>query len=277
MESSGQNALEMGRYERWCAACLLAWVGWLNGALAASATDQPAWELIAHYSAGSALPVFETKPSPDTLRNTLGLAVSYLGKYPQTTGNVDRAEELLLMITAAPAESEYKAAALYLLGRIAQVFRTGREEQAAEYYQRLRTEFPDSILADSAAVKLALLELQRVQGYPDHRTLRVVIDQLAVPRRVTLLSQFHQSVANFLLEAGDLEQAFAHLQACRDLDVAVGKNRADIQIQVGRVGTQLNRREIAVSAYQDFVRTFPNDSRSYMVSEEIKRLQGRSP
>lgn len=240
-----------------------------------SATDEAAihstWEMMAGFSSGQA--VNNLVDQPESTEQQLALAAAFLGKYPQTSQNVDRSEEILLKILETPGRPELRPAVYYLLARIEHLFRENREPQAADYYVQLRAEFPESRLADVAAVKLALLQLDALPADADQAKVHTIVEQLAVPRRATALNDFHQVVASYLLEKQDLEFAFVHLQAARNLGVATGKNRANLQIQVGRVGTLIHEYQIALASFEEFVKDYPSDGRNYMVRQEILKLR----
>lgn len=261
---------------------------WILGALGlcafgsvATAAPEPnprhGWEMLARYSAASAALDFDPETTGDTPEKQLGRAAVYLGKYPQTPQNVDRATELLEALISQPERSDYQAAGYYLLARIEHIFMEGREEQAAVYYRKLRSAYPENRLADNAAVKLALLQLHALPPDVDDATVGATIAQLERPVRKSTLSDFHQVVAAYLLERGELAAALNHLLAAQNLRVVAGKNRADLLVQVGRVATLVKQPEAALAAYLVFIKEFPSDTRNYMVNEELRKLEEARP
>ncbi len=235
------------------------------------------WEMLARYSASSAALDFESETIPDSPEKQLGQAAVFLGKYPLTPQNVERAAVLLEDLVGQPTRSDFQAAGYYLLARIEHIFREGREEQAAEYYLRLRAAYPENRLADNAAVKLALLELHALPTDVDDATVEATIEGLERPVRKSALSDFHQVLAAFLLERDELEAALIHLQTAQDLDVVTGKNRADLLVQVGRVAALVEQPAIALASYRIFVGEFPSDTRNFMINEEIRKLEEARP
>ncbi len=235
------------------------------------------WEMLARYSASAAALDFDPETTGDTPEKQLGRAAVLLGKYPLTPQNVERAAGLLEVLISQPEKSDYQAAGYYLLARIEHIFKEDREEQAAAYYRQLRASYPENRLADNAAVKLALLELHALPIDVDGETVATTIGQLERPSRKSTLSDFHQVLAAFLLERGELGNALSHLKAAHDLGVVVGKNRADLLVQVGRVSALVKEHEGALSAYRVFVREFPSDTRNFMINEEIRKLEELRP
>lgn len=231
------------------------------------------WEMLARYSASSASLDFDAETIPDTPEKQLGQAAVYLGKYPQTPSNVDRAEEILHALIAQPERSDYQAAGYYLLARIEHIFREGREQQAAEYYRELRKKFPENRLADNAAVKLALLTLHELPSDVDDTTVAATIAGLERPVLKTTQSDFHQMLASFLLERRELAAALEHLVKAQNLNVVAGKNRADLLVQVGRVASLVDQQERALAVFRVFLKEFPTDTRNFMVKEEVRKLE----
>ena len=253
-------------------------IGWGSEATAA---EQPnprhGWEMLARYSAASAALDFDPETTVDTAEKQLGRAAVYLGKYPQTPQNVDQATELLEALVSQPERSDYQAAAYYLLARIEHIFQEDREEQAAVYYRQLRSAYPENRLADNAAVKLAMLQLHALPSDVDDATVKATIARLERPFLKSTLSDFHQVLAAYLLERGELATALNHLSAEQNLRMVAGKNRADLLVQVGRVATLVEQPEKALSAYLSFVKEFPSDTRNYMVIEEMRKLEEARP
>jgi len=247
----------------------------------ATAAQEPnprhGWEMLARYSAAAAALDFDSETTGDSPEKQLGRAAVYLGKYPQTPHNVDRATELLEALIRQSERSDYQAAGYYLLARIEHIFREGHEEQAAVYYRKLRSAYPENRLADNAAVKLALLQLHALPSEVDDATVEATIARLERPVRKSTLSDFRQVLAGYLLERGDLPAALKHLSAAQRLGMVAGKNRADLLVQVGRVATLVKEPVAALAAYRIFMKEFPSDTRNYMVKVEISKLEESRP
>ena len=182
-----------------------------------------AWELMAGFSSGEALKVLEEQPvSPE---QQLAVATALLGKYPQTPQNVDAAERILLVLLNENEKSEYRVAAFYLLGRIAHIFREGRSAEAGHCYRQLRENYPDDQLADSAAVKLALIAVEGIPHDASAKKIREELDALAVPIHRSARSDFHYLLAEYFMERGDLSAALERLLKVRELGINRGVNR----------------------------------------------------
>lgn len=247
-----------------------------SGLTAAPSEERAGWDLIARFSATAAEPAFAGAEEGGTPRQRLGLAAVYLGKYPQTPGNVDRAEELLRGVLAETEDRNLRAASLYVLARIAHVFHEGRTVEAAEFYQRLVREYPETRLADTAAVKLALLEFDRLPSNATQADVFAMVDGLMRPRRAAARGNFHQAVATLLLERGELRAGWTHLKAALDLSTATGKNRADLLVKTGRVGSLIGETTAARAAYETFMADYPSDVRAYMMQRELEHLSGEA-
>ncbi len=249
-------------------------VSLLVSALSVQGKENPglsdAWHFMSGISAREAMKVLEQQPA--TPERQLAEATSMLGIYPQTPQNVERARVILFAMIAVEERSNFQAAALYLLGRISHIFEVNQESEAEYYYQQLRDKYPENQLADSAAVKLALIALgQMPRGIPN-REERLVIEALPMPRNRYAQGDFHYVLADYYMERGDLSSALERLMSVRELNTLMGRNQAALLVQIGRVATVLKRTEIAIEAYQSFLRSFPNDDRKYMAGEELKTL-----
>lgn len=242
--------------------------------VAAQPDERAGWDLIARFSARAAEPAFAGAAEGGTPQQRLGLAAVYLGKYPQTPGNVDRAEELLHGVLAEAEDRNLRAASLYVLARIAHLFHEGRTAEAADFYQQLVREYPETRLADTAAVKLALLEFDRLPMNATQADVLALIDGLTRPRRAAARGNFHQAVAALLLERGELRAGWTHLKAVLELGTVTGKNRADLLVKTGRVGSLIGETAAARSAYATFMADYPSDVRVYMVQRELEHLSG---
>lgn len=233
--------------------------------------NRRAWELLAGYSAAEALPLFD-RASPSAERQ-LGMATGLLGKYPQTPQNVDAAERLLQGLLSEGEKSEYRAAAFYLLGRIAHIFREERMVEAAHYYRQLREEYPDDQLADSAAVKLAMIVIAEISPDASKEVVRQELEALAVPIHRSARSDFHYLLAEYYMESGDLSAALERLIRVRELGINRGINKADLLVQIGRLAGETGREDVARSSYEDFLDEFPTDMRNYMVRHQLEMME----
>jgi len=232
-----------------------------------------AWELMAGFSSGEALKVLEEQPvSPE---QQLAVATALLGKYPQTPQNVDAAERILLVLLNENEKSEYRVAAFYLLGRIAHIFREGRSAEAGHYYRQLRENYPDDQLADSAAVKLALIAVEGIPHDASAKKIREELDALAVPIHRSARSDFHYLLAEYFMERGDLSAALERLLKVRELGINRGVNRADILIQIGRIAAEVGQEDVARLAYHDFIGEFPTDTRKYVVQDQLRLMDSK--
>jgi len=249
-------------------------VGLVVSAFAVQGKDETdlskAWQSMAGFSAGKAMKALEQLPA--TPEGQLALATGWLGIYPQTPQNVERAKIMLKDLVAVDERSNFQAAALYMLGRISHIFEENQEEEAERYYHQLREEYPENQLADSAAVKLTLITLGRLSSGSPNTEERSIIDALPVPRNRYAQGDFYYVLAEYYMERGDLSAALEQLMAVRELNALKGRTQAALLVQIGRVASLLKRPKIAIEAYESFQQNFPNDDRKYMVSEELKVL-----
>ncbi|MCP5531354.1 MAG: tetratricopeptide repeat protein [Opitutaceae bacterium] len=229
------------------------------------------WDLIARHLGGDAVAAFERMPPGD--ERNLGLAAALLSKYPQTKGNVARAAQLLETIIEGKGPPMFRSLALYLRARIEHAFREGRRQDAIHYYQQLRNDYPDSLLADNAAVKLALIEIERIGLAGSDAEVRSMIARLMPPRGSHAQGQYYYVVGSFFIERGDAQPALENLLKVRDLDTLVGRNRADVLVQIGRLSAQLGQVELARTAYLEFLESNPLDPRHLMVSDLLAQME----
>jgi tetratricopeptide (TPR) repeat protein len=251
----------------------IAAIGGMSLSLSGSeVSDIPsAWRLMAGFSANEALTIVARQP--DSAERQLAFATALLGKYPQTPANVDQAETLLKHIVKEKAITDVQAAAWYLLGRIQHIFHEDREAEAVQYYRQLLKFYPNDQLADSAAVKVALIAVGRITETHSEGEVRQTIEDLTLPRGRLAQSDFHSVLAEFYLERGDLPAALDRLLKVRALGANQGKNEADLMVQIGRVAGELGRKDISIGAFETFLVRFPSDARGYMVRDRLKRLR----
>jgi tetratricopeptide (TPR) repeat protein len=198
----------------------------------------------------------------------LGEAIALLNVQPKTSGNIERAAELLDRLRGA---DEIGIAATYYLARLEQIHRfRPNPQRALALYAELFRQHPHHPLAQSGVVKAALMRLYG--GDADFAEIEASGRQLTIPEAVR---DFHLALAD---AAGRLnlpaEKQLEHLLVVERVGVAKRKTAADLYVRIAELARESGRAELARQFYGKFLAEFPNDQRVRLVKE---RLAGTNP
>ena len=257
-----------------------AWVHamWMLSAavLAASAADSsPAaagWEGLSRLNADVALRAFEKEPNAREAR--FGRAVALLAKQPILAERVEEARRTFTEL-ADNGGDDVAQGARYFLGRIAQHHQeTPDLAAAAKHYRRLIAEHGESIWAQTALTRLALLELYapETEKTPTERVASAE-HLLEAAHLATAKSEIHIVMADAIFYYALPEtSALPHLLAAEKLGCLDGPVRADVLVQIAEVSARTGDREQALKFYHAFLAEFPLDQRQFMVKEKLRAL-----
>jgi len=257
------------------ASCLLLLLGALP--LAARAADAPTgWPALMRLKADEALRDFAA--APPGRETDFGRAVALLARSPVTPEQVADARGIFARL-ADSGTDDVAQGARYFLGRIAQHhLETADPAEAARQYRRLLAEHGDSLWAQTALTRLALLEL-----YPDDPAVTppaaVAAGErlLAQARLPAAQSELHLVLADaiffYRLPAAS---ALPHLLAAERLGRLDRPTRADVLVQIAEVSALGGDAAQARKFYATFLAEYPLDQRNFMVREKLAAGVGRS-
>ena len=234
-----------------------------------------AWQSLAVSSSREARRLFQTAASnaPDSRPAALGLALSSLGF---SSFDATRLEEIRAQLTALADGNDAAArAALYFLGRIAQLYaRPADPALAAQYYRQLIARGLDDYWSRNAVVKLALLELFSLPQ-PGGREARLARAELLLADTTDALARrdLHLVLAEVLLRwhASD-ERALSHLEAAEQIGGLDDTTRADVLVQIGELARLRGDTLTARRHYDLFLREYPRERRTYFVRQRRDSL-----
>lgn len=262
--------------------CLAFGVG--LGLASAAANEKPTltavWEQVAQYfSKEAAWAMKDLPPAPDAAtrrERDFCAAVVLLDQQPLSEARLDDAERRFKALLAAdPADDDIDRASLYLLGRIAQIYRASPDvEQAAAYYRRLLGKPHPGHWAELARVKLAILELYALPAGDPPERLAAVNALLAGAHSDVGRRDLHRLAARgimfYNLAPAD---ALKHLLAADAIGGLTGTPAADQLVQIGELAWDTGQVDLAKKYYDRLRVEFPLDVRIYLMD---RRLAGAS-
>ncbi len=258
---------------------LLASLAWAEDAADTSALPEP-WRSALRFEFNRASEEFARlhAEDPADARLALGRAASLLARQPRTQANVLAARALLERIaTSGSASVDQAIAARLFLGRLAESHLSPpRPEEARERYDALLRDHAGHLLADQAAVHLALLTAFPGPGDdalpPDE--VRSRID--ALRERVGTPSarrELHALQARLLLQRGLDQEALPHLVAARAVGYRQPDHNANADLTIGNIARTTGDAALALSHYRAFLRERPRDARATTVRRYIAELE----
>jgi hypothetical protein len=260
------------------------WMGLFAICLAAApfshaAELQEGWSDLAGYRAGLALKAFDAQresADPAKAREArFGYAVALLDDQPITQSKLDESRRLFTEL-ADNGTDDFAQGARFFLGRIAQhhLFEPDAIE-ASQQFRRLITEQVDSVWAQSALSRLALLEIYELnpQVTPADR-IAAAEKLLADARRPAAECEVHYVIANAILfyrlpAAG----ALPHLLAAERLDRLGWNERREVLVQIAELSRLAGNARQAAAYYRKFLQENPRDQRHYIVQERLTALE----
>lgn len=209
----------------------------------------------------------------------LGSALQLLGQQPKTSANIELAAERLRALAEREPKDEIAYVALYYLGRIAQVHQsTPSPETARGYYQKLIAAAPDFFLAESAVVKLAILDLYEVVSTTERRNrFESYRKRAAELRHAPARRDLSLLLADVALQFGFGEDiALENLLRADEAGITRTNEQATVMVRIGELARITGQHEIARTYYQRFLDTFRRDNRRTMIEERLAALPSQS-
>ena len=247
-----------------------------GGALAA------AWQLLANYRPDQALPKFEqlsTHGGADARPARLGSALSLLAQPSTVPDRVAKARALLAGLAADGADDSALAAQFYL-ARLAEFQAEPPDPvQAAAGFERLIAGHPDSIWAQAAVPRLAILLLYTAAGPADPAARVAAAEHLeGAAREPPAVMELHLVIADAIFhhrlpDAG----ALPHLVAAERAGGMDAATRADVLTQIAELSRLGGHPEQAERYYRIFLAEYPRDARQYPIRQQLASLGAAKP
>jgi len=223
----------------------------------------------------------KTRPNPATAREAdYGTAVTLLNIQPRTPGNIEHSAQIFSRLLAQNPDDEIGIGSLYFLARIEQVHRsTPAPQKAVALYQRLIAAHPAHPFAQIAITKIALLKLCDAPDNADKAAALAEVETL-----IPLLtdpgarSNFDYIVGTACIrhQLGD-EKAMNYLIEAVKIGIPIQISSSNAIVRIANLALRLNRKDIAISYYERFIRDFPRDRRTYTVRLRLRELNVQSP
>lgn len=237
------------------------------------------WRYLAGAKPDAALRVFDPAlGSSDTAiarEARFGRALSLLLRQPATPAQVEEARQLLTAL--ASGTDEPALGARYQLGRLAQHhLATPDLPEAARQWRELISAQPNSLWAQTALSRLALLELYELPPErPPAERLAAASALLELATLPAAQSELHLALADAILHyrlppAG----ALPHLLAAHRLALLDAPTAADVTVQIAEISALTGDTAQAAAFYQKFLDAFPRDQRRFTVTQKLRALPG---
>jgi hypothetical protein len=239
------------------------------------------WTAITDYKADEALKHFEAAArgaDPAVARQArLGRGVALLAKQPVTASQIDEARRIFTDLAQSGGDDPAEAARFYL-GRIAQHHQENPDPvEAANQFRLLIAEHENSIWAQSALSRLALLELYALHptATPEQRVAEA--DKLL---RYAHLPEAQGELHIALAEAIffyrlPAQQALPHLLAAEPLGGYDRVGRADVLLQIAELSRLSGQKDQAAKYYRMFLQENPRDTANYTARQHLAEVEGR--
>lgn len=239
----------------------------------------PGWEALARFHARQALEVFDphlADSNPAVAREAqFGRGVALLDRQPVGPGQVEEARRLFAAL-AERGSDDVAAGARFFLGRIAQHHLTEPDNAgAARQFRQLIAEQGDSIWAQSALGRLALLEMYALNAeLPPAARIAVAEKLLADARTPAAQSEVHYAIADavffYRLPPGG---ALPHLLAVERLGRIDWTGRMEVLVQIAELSRLTGDRQQAAKFYRKFLEENPRDLRVYLIKERLAEME----
>ena len=236
------------------------------------------WQALADYRAAEAVRIFERMAKADdpaTAREArFGRAVALLARQPIEPAQIESAR-LIFAGLAEEEKNDIALAARFYLARIAQHHAAQPDEAAAvKYYRQVIEMQPESIWAQSALSRLAILQIYPLDSVqPPAERISRTEKLLELARGPAAQCELHwllaEAVFFYQLPAG---QALPHLLAAEKLGRLDAVTSADVMVQIAEVSVITGDLKQARAFYQKLLDGFPRDQRRYMVQQKLATL-----
>ncbi|MEO6873211.1 MAG: hypothetical protein ABI222_00150 [Opitutaceae bacterium] len=256
---------------------------WPLAVVAADVDLKPGWEALATYKTGQSLKVFDRAIKSDaaaTVRTAkFGRAVALLDRQPVTPSQVEESRATFAALADSGGD-DVAQGARFFLGRIAQHhLQQPNPEEAAHQYRQLIAEHENSIWAQTALSRLALLEIYALEPEASPAARIAEAEKLlAHARNASAETELHVAIANaiffYRLPA---EAALPHLLAAERLGRLDWTARAEALVQIAELSRLAGERAQAAKFYQTFLTENPRDLRHYIIKQRLAEMEKPAP
>lgn len=259
---------------RWVVAFLVA----STVSVATAQTLADGWRALGDYRAEEAVRIFERLgrgvDAAAGREARFGQAVALLARQPITPVQVETARGIFAGL-AETATDDVGLGARFYLARIAQHHAAQPDEvAAARLYRELIELRPDSVWAQTALSRLAILQIYALDPAlaPAERVARAE-RLIPVARGPAAQSELHWLVAEamFHYRLPPLP-ALPHLLAAERLGRLDAVTHADVLVQIAELSLKAGNPAQARTYFQKLLDTYPRDQRGYMVKRKLAEL-----
>jgi len=247
--------------------------------LTAADAAAAAWQALAAYRPAQALPQFEqlaARGGPGARAARFGEALSLLAQPLPVANRVERAQALLEAL-AADGDDDLALGARFYLGRLAEFQADPLDpRRAGVEFRRLIAGHPDSVWAQAAVPRLALLVLYTAAG-PAAPAARIAEAERLLPDARTAAAEAElrlviaDAVFHYLLPDALARPHLVALARCAVLDATT---RADVLVQAGEVSRLTGHPAEAAGYYRTFLAEYPREPRQFQVRLKLAQVAG---
>lgn len=242
--------------------------------LAAAESEIEVWRKVASYLSKEAQIQLGELPMPtaatERREHEFCAAVVWLDQQPLSETRLDEVERQLLLLVSAQPNDEVGRASRFLLGRIAQLYRTNPDvTRAAKYFHELVNEPGPGRWGDAARIKLAVLRAYALPEVGD-AAARVAAVEVLLPAASDrmVVRDLHRIAARAIMfynlpPAG----ALRHLLAADEIGGLSGTLGADQLVQIGELAWDTGDEALARRYYDRLRAEYPRDARIYLMDQ----------
>lgn len=248
----------------------------LAGAAAARAAPAEGWDLLGRYLYRDAADVFRQAPAGPG-RN-LGLAASLLNEPPVTGGKIAEAERMLTALAGDASDPATALYARYLLARIKHQHRDAPVGEVEAAYRSVIDAAPHSLIAQLAAVHLALVELYRRPDLdvPARLAAAAALEPVAGgPALPEVAFSYYRALANAAMFYDIVDpRVVGWLERACAIGTSDQITQTTLLLQVAETSRTLGRREQAIGYYRRFLAAaVPTDQRYTTAEMRMRELE----
>jgi len=253
-------------------------------AAAARAGDLAAgWQSLANYRATQALDVFdrELESNDPALRREarFGRGVALLDRQPVSPSQVEEARAIFAEL-ADSGTDDFAAGARFFLGRIAQHHLAQADAaEAARQFRRLIAEHENSVWAQSALGRLALVEIYELNLDKAPTARLAEAEKLLRHAHLPAAeSEVHLAIADAIFFYRlPPSPALPHLLAAEKLGRMDWTVRMDVLVQIAELSRLEGNRAQAAKFYRQFLAENPRELRHYNVQQRLAEMEKPVP
>ncbi len=205
-------------------------------------------------------------------------AIANWQSVPCSAERIQRAVEVLQTLLERYPHDPLMPLVLRALGRIAEIEDFPGDprdrETASRYYERIRSQWPESGLADEATLWLAGLHWQTDEPGSWEKGIQVLLDYLQEHPENHLAALMQEKLAEtYWKRLRDAERALYHFQAADRLGWT-NRNTISLNLlRMAQMAEELQRWEAAIGYYSRIVEDYPRDASVWWCRQKIRRLE----